>query len=81
MPSSTYVNHVSVSPTNGIGPKQGQRKTLSLPAQRCSAKIAADFRFDGGSRTTALAYTGLMLHLSSSGLNLCPKKNGKVAYD
>ena len=26
---STHVNHVSVSPTNGIGDTQGQRKTLT----------------------------------------------------
>ena len=26
---STHVNHVSVSPTNGNGPTQGQRKTLT----------------------------------------------------
>ena len=26
---STHVNHVSFSPTNGIGPTQGQRKTLT----------------------------------------------------
>ena len=26
---STHVNHVSVSPTNGIGPSQGQLKTLT----------------------------------------------------
>ena len=24
-----HVNHASVSPTNGIGPSQGQRKTLT----------------------------------------------------
>ena len=26
---STHVNHVSASPTNGNGPTQGQRKTLT----------------------------------------------------
>ena len=26
---STHVNHVSISPTNGIGPTQGLRKTLT----------------------------------------------------
>ena len=26
---STHVNHVSVSPTKGIGPTQGQKKTLT----------------------------------------------------
>ena len=29
---STHVNHVSVCPINGIGPTQGQRKTLTAGA-------------------------------------------------
>ena len=40
-------------------------------------KIAADFRFDGGWKTITLGYTNLVLHLSSLGLKLCPKK-GKI---
>ena len=27
---STHLDHVSISPTDGIGPTQGQRKTLTM---------------------------------------------------
>ena len=44
----------------------------SFVVQRCSAEFAV-------SRTTALAYSGLVLHLGSSfDQNGCPKKPGKL---
>ena len=36
---STHVNHVSVCPTNGIGPTQGQKKTLTRAFLSIALKV------------------------------------------